>query len=309
MAEIMMQLGSFQFGLATAAYQELTRSTNYTWAAQPRFGQDDALQNTGPGADNITLPGIVYPEFRGGTGQLDALRALAAQRTPLRLMDGLGRMRGEWVIEKVDERATVFAQRGVARRQEFTVSLRRAPTAAPVSLGAVAAITAGTLPVPTLLNSALSVAATASKGPTGILSSLSSSVSAINGFAGQIGGQVSGILKAVNSGVNAAKRLQNAGRDAAKLLGGVKSLANIPSAMNSLVQLGGSVSNASGVASSLLNKAGIDLQTGGVNPAAIKAVQDAMISINKLNVMSIGVRTEAQRIAELKYLRDNTTIK
>lgn len=297
MAEIMMQLGAFQFGLSTAAYQELSRSTNWTWAAQSRFGQDDALQNTGPGADNLTLPGIVYPEFQGGTGQLDALRDLADQRTPLRLVDGLGRMRGEWVIEKVDERATIFAQRGVARKQEFTVSLRRAPdSAAPASI--LSAVTAGALPVPSLLNSALAVTATAGKGPAGILSSLTGSVAAISGMAGQIGGQASSILQLVRTGVNAAKRLQNGGTDAARLLGGVKSLANVPSAMNSLVQLGGSVSTASGSASSLLRRAGVDLQAGGVDAVAVKAVQDAMISINKLNVLAVDVRTSAQSVIE-----------
>lgn len=298
MAEIMMQLGSFQFGLATAAYQELTRSTNYTWAAQPRFGQDDALQDTGPGADNLTLPGVVYPEFRGGTGQLDALRALAEQRTPLRLVDGLGRMRGEWVIEKVDERASVFAQRGVARKQEFTVSLRRAPAAAGVAGSVLSAVTAASLPVTGLLNSALSVTATASKGPNGILSSLTGSIADIGSMAGQMGGQASSILQAARAGLNAAKRLQNGGMDAARLLGGVRSLANVPSAMNSLVQLGGSVSTASGTASSLLRRAGVDLQAGNVDAIAIKAVQDAMISINKLNVLAVDVRTSAQSVIE-----------
>ncbi len=296
MAEIMMQLGSFQFGLATAAYQELTRSTNYTWAAQSRFGQDDALQNTGPGADNMTLQGVIIPEFRGGTGQLETLRTLAAQRTTLRLLDGLGNLRGEWVIEKVDERGSVFAQKGVARRQEFTVSLRRAPESAAVVSSVLSAITASSLPVPSLLNSAIQVAATAAKGPAGILSSLTGSVSAITGMASQIGSQASSILQTVNSGINAAKRLQYAGQDAAKLLGGVNSLANVSSAMNSLVSLGGSVSNASGVASSILKKAGVDLQTGGVDSSAIKAVQDAMVSINKLNVLAVGVRTTAQSV-------------
>lgn len=293
MAEIMMQLGSFQFGLSTAAHQELTRSTAYTWAAQARFGQDDALQDTGPGADNMTLQGVVYPEFRGGTGQLDSLRDLAGQRKPLRLVDGLGRMRGEWVIEKVDERASIFAQRGVARRQEFTVNLRRAPEAAGVLGSVLSAVTGGALPTPSLINSALGVASSAAKGPESILSSLTGSAASIGSMASQIGGQASSILNTINTGINAAKRLQNGGLDAARLLGGVKSLGNVPSAMNSLVQLGSSVSGASGAASSILKKSGISLTAAKADPAAVSAVQGAMIAINKLNVLAVGVRTSA----------------
>jgi uncharacterized protein len=296
MAEIMMRLGSFGFGLDTAAYQEFQRSTAYTWASLSRFGQDDALQSTGPGADTISLPGVVYPEHFGGTGQLDALRALGAKAQPQTLIDGRGNMLGQWVVEGVDERGTVFAQRGVARRQEFTVKLRRFQSDATGLASGLLSVVAGTLPVSSVVTSALNIATTAAKGPAGLLSSLGTSLSSITGLAGQIGGQASGILSAVNSGMSAARTLQNAGLDAGRLLGGVRSLANVPSAMNGLINAGGDVSRAAGAASSILKLAGIDMAASGVNPDAIKAVKNSMVQVNQVNVMAVNVRNTAQTI-------------
>lgn len=122
---VMMQLGSFQFGINTAAYQDLQRRSEYRWAAQERFGRLDALQFTGPAGETITLAGVIYTEYRGGNGQLDAMRALAGRGRPQLLIDGYGRLMGRWVIESVDEGQSTFAAFGRARKQEFTMQLRR----------------------------------------------------------------------------------------------------------------------------------------------------------------------------------------
>ena len=120
----MLQLGSFQFSVQSAAYQTLQRSTEYRWPAQDRFGKEPALQYVGPGAPTISLDGIVYPEWRGGLGQLDALRTLAAAGKPQTMVDGRGNILGRWVIESVNEKQSVFADAGVPRKQEFTINLR-----------------------------------------------------------------------------------------------------------------------------------------------------------------------------------------
>ena len=121
----MMRLGSFSFGINTAAYNELRRTTEYKWPALERFGQDDALQYTGPGADTITLTGVILTAYRGGAGQLNRLRAIAATGQPQLLVSGLGAIMGRWVIERIDEGQAVFAAAGHPRRQEFTVQLRK----------------------------------------------------------------------------------------------------------------------------------------------------------------------------------------
>ena len=124
-APTLLMLGAFKFSLNTAVFQQMERSTTYRWAAQQRTGQIDALQFTGFGEDSIMLPGVVYPEFKGGAGQVDDLRKLAAEGKPLRLITGTGAVLGMWVIEGVRETASEYRTDGVPRKQEFTVEIRK----------------------------------------------------------------------------------------------------------------------------------------------------------------------------------------
>ncbi len=121
----MMALGPFKFGIDTAAYQELSRTTEFKWAEQPVFGELDNLQYLGPGADVITLNGVIFPEFKGGFEQLDGLRALGGVGQPHMLVSGTGKVMGQWVINSVEEGQGVFAAMGVPRRQEFTLSIKK----------------------------------------------------------------------------------------------------------------------------------------------------------------------------------------
>lgn len=124
-APVMLMLGGFKFSLNTAVFQEVQRSTSYRWAAQDRLHKFDALQSTGPGDDRITLPGVVYPDWRGGVGQLDDLRALANEFRPLQLIDSFGMLLGLWVIDSIEEIQTEFKPDGTPRKQQFTVSIRK----------------------------------------------------------------------------------------------------------------------------------------------------------------------------------------
>ena len=120
----MMRLGSYAFSLDSAAYARLERSTAYRWAAQERHGREAALQFLGPGEDTLSLPGTVYPHFRGGLGQVDDMRALAALGEPQLLVDGLGHIHGRWVVQSVAETREVLFADGMPRRIEFTLGLR-----------------------------------------------------------------------------------------------------------------------------------------------------------------------------------------
>lgn len=121
----MMQLGSFRFAVYTAAYQELNRSTQYKWGAQEVYGGWDNLQFLGPGEDTQTLTGVIFPEFNGGTTQLNQLRQLAESGEPQLIITGTGKVLGYWAITQIDEGQTLFAAFGVPRRQEFTINLRK----------------------------------------------------------------------------------------------------------------------------------------------------------------------------------------
>ena len=120
----MMRLGQFTFGISTAAYQTLSRSNKYRWAAQELFGRQPTLQYTGPDSSMITLEGVIYPEFRGGLAQIDGMREMAESGAPLLLVAGTGAVAGRVVIESIDEKHSVFAAGGVPRKIDFTISLR-----------------------------------------------------------------------------------------------------------------------------------------------------------------------------------------
>ncbi|WP_299144159.1 phage tail protein [uncultured Tateyamaria sp.] len=125
MAEVMMQLGLFQFSIDDAAYQRLSRSTEYRWARQARIGTNDALQFTGLGPDTIELEGVIYPHFRGGLKQVDKMRTQASLGLPLPLVSGIGKVLGLWVVEAISEGQEVMAAQGVPHKQEFTMRMAK----------------------------------------------------------------------------------------------------------------------------------------------------------------------------------------
>ncbi|MER8394094.1 phage tail protein [Mesorhizobium sp. M1340] len=120
----MMGLGPFRFSLPTAAYQALDRGDEYRWVAQDRIGRAPAMQYIGAGQTSFTLSGVIYPAFRGGLGQLDAMRAVGATGAPQMLVSGLGRIFGLFVILGVDETQTFFLDNGAPRKQEFNLDLK-----------------------------------------------------------------------------------------------------------------------------------------------------------------------------------------
>ena len=282
METVMMQLGSFQFSLSTAAYQELTRSTAYRWPGQDRFGEMAALQFTGPGDDTISLAGAIFPEFRGGLYQLENLRELAAEGKPLMLVNGLGEILGSWVIEGIEERQSTFADAGVARRQDFGLKLRRYGDAGDDELaaaqeaasaiqeantrpqGGAAVLGAASGPLAGLGSAGGALAGlanTVTGAASSAVSNLTASLSAVQGVAGGIPGGIARISGAINGAITAARSLNAAGQ-AVKLvsslsggsvavsnvLGGAATLNTAVSRVESLCRAAGSVSGTSGPA-------------------------------------------------------------
>lgn len=121
---VMMALGSFRFGVNRANYQTFTRSAAWRWEEQPRLGRSPALQYLGPGAEEITLEGVIYPHFKGGLRQVELMRLVASAGQPLILVDGMGWVWDRWVITAVEERKSLFMADGAPRKIEFTTSLK-----------------------------------------------------------------------------------------------------------------------------------------------------------------------------------------
>ncbi|MGE0082488.1 MAG: phage tail protein [Thiohalomonadaceae bacterium] len=125
MSQPLAVLGRFVFGLRTAPFDQLRRSTAQRIASNNRFGLLAAHQHLGPGDDAITITGVLMPEITGGPSTLDDLRAMAERGESYPLLDGEGYYYGYWLIESVEESKSVFMAGGVARKIEFTLNLKR----------------------------------------------------------------------------------------------------------------------------------------------------------------------------------------
>lgn len=118
-------LGPFRFSLATACPDEISRSSSWDWKEIERIGTAPALQFTGPRAEAILLRGRIIPGFTGGVEQIAQMRALAGMGKPLFLVDGMGRVHGNWVIEAVDDTGTMHFKDGMPRIATFDVTLKK----------------------------------------------------------------------------------------------------------------------------------------------------------------------------------------
>lgn len=122
---MMMSLGMFVFSLPTLAYQDLQRKTAWRHAETSRVGARAANQFLGPGTDGITLGGVLVPDVAGDAGAIETLRAMGAKGEPYPLVDGRGNVLGAWVIESLDEGQQNFFQDGLARKTDFSLSLKQ----------------------------------------------------------------------------------------------------------------------------------------------------------------------------------------
>lgn len=122
---VMMKLGDYKFMIPFSVYQTLDRSTEWKWPSQTRFLLGPSSQFVGNGEDRITLTGVIFPEWRGGSKQVDRFREMGGTGETFLLISGLGKIYGMWFIESVTEKQSLFAAFGTPRKQEFTITLRK----------------------------------------------------------------------------------------------------------------------------------------------------------------------------------------
>ena len=121
---VMMGLGSFRFGMENEAYQKSSLSAPYRWNPVNRIGREPALQYLGPGTQDMTLEGVIYPHFKGGLYQVDKMRLKANLGLPMMMVDGLGWVWKRWVITSVEEQKSYFLPDGAPRKIEFSLTLK-----------------------------------------------------------------------------------------------------------------------------------------------------------------------------------------
>lgn len=131
-----MVLGRYRFDVDTASVASLERTTGYRWSVQERIGGAPSLQFLGAGLDEVELSGAIYPHWRGGSGQVGAMRSSALADEALVLTDGGGAVWGRWAIREVGETRRELDAAGVPRRIDFRLRIARyGPASASASPG------------------------------------------------------------------------------------------------------------------------------------------------------------------------------
>lgn len=123
---MLMALGQFVFQLSTLAYHELQRASEWRHASNSRVGARPAMQYIGPGDDTITITGTLVPEIAGSRDSLPQLRRMADAGDAYAMVDGTGAVFGAWVITGLNETGSAFVNVGVARKTDFTLTLKHA---------------------------------------------------------------------------------------------------------------------------------------------------------------------------------------
>lgn len=123
---MMMVYGMFVFTLRTVPYQQLQHSQEWRHVKNERVNKSAAWQYIGPGDDNITLSGVLYPEITGGNLSLAALETIGFSGRPWPLIEGGGWIYGMYVMTRLERGKTEFDRYGQAKKIEFTISLSRA---------------------------------------------------------------------------------------------------------------------------------------------------------------------------------------
>ncbi len=136
--DVLLRLGEFRFSVSTAAFEGLSRTSQYQWVGQSRLWNGQSQQFTGLGEDIIKLEGTVFPHEEGDIHALNILREMAAPKinvpglegmqlifsNPYDLVTGYGEWLGLWVITEISEMQSHHFQDGAPRVQKFGIGLK-----------------------------------------------------------------------------------------------------------------------------------------------------------------------------------------
>ncbi|MCA1379373.1 phage tail protein [Bradyrhizobium sp. BRP05] len=133
----------------TPGFETLQRDAQYTWVSNDRLSRDPAMQFTGPGEENITVEGRMFPYHFGGLSTLERLRAAGRAGKPYILVrfyplkDELDAKEsiadiafnkktiwgcenlGNFVIKRVRTVESKIGAVGIAMKIDFTLELTR----------------------------------------------------------------------------------------------------------------------------------------------------------------------------------------
>ena len=123
--QVLLTLGMFVFGMDTAAYSDFSRRIGWRHGKTERHGVRAASQFLGPGDDVVTLAGRLVPEIAGRYAALESLIEMADTGEDWPLIDGMGRVLGQFAINQFDQDHVAVMGGGLPRAIDFTLELER----------------------------------------------------------------------------------------------------------------------------------------------------------------------------------------
>lgn len=135
---VAMALGPFAFEAIGFGYTDTGRNVNTGWVDVAVAQTLNQQQWTGPTSEEFTIKGVLFSLEFGGQDSLDGLIAAANGGQVLMLVSGdasEGLVHGQFTIQSVSEDRNFHDHRGRARRNAYSIKLRRYGEAEGVRLG------------------------------------------------------------------------------------------------------------------------------------------------------------------------------
>jgi phage protein U len=118
----------------TPNFETIQRDQQFTWVSNDRLSRDPAMQFVGPGEENISIDGKMYPYHFGGLDTLSRLRQAGRNGKPMDMVrfyplsDPAGYAAehiGTFAIKRVRTVEQKIGTIGIAQKIDFTVELTR----------------------------------------------------------------------------------------------------------------------------------------------------------------------------------------
>jgi len=120
-------LGLFAFDMSTLLFADLERDRSWRHPETEVFGALPSSQFVGPGSDTVSLTGTLIPEVCGSYSSIEKIAAMGDTGDAYPLVRGDGKVLGNFVIKRLNEKHANLIDTGQARNVEFSIELSRVP--------------------------------------------------------------------------------------------------------------------------------------------------------------------------------------
>ena len=118
---MLAKIGEFTFEFGSTDVDAIRHRLSFGWRKHERLGNHPTYQATGAWEEEITLEGqLVMKSVRA----LDDFETMAKAKAPVRLALGTGES-FMVIIDALDRVKGGFTQKGMFRRQSYTISIKR----------------------------------------------------------------------------------------------------------------------------------------------------------------------------------------